>query len=215
MSKRIYIISSFVIFLCIGRLNAQEWYFLEQDQGVCAVDSLIITDSLYFSLFDTIEHYWLECEFSRKPCIAYVSFTNKKNHLLINVFQIVEIYPIVISCYMTKIYGGICYNNHQYYFGASHESLIDKNALKKSGSTFVSDYFLSQTYRDLIFNTDFLERKVIKEKKTSRPVDPFENEWKGEVYDKLRFEIYLSEDGVVCTVLESCQHTDDIHERNH
>lgn len=113
------------------------------------------------------------------------------------------------------MYGGLRYNNHQYFFGAPWGELVDKNALKKSGSTFVSDYFLCQTYRDLMSNTDFLEKTTNKEKEPPCTFDPFENEWKDEVYEKLRLEIYLSEDGVSCTVLEGCTHTDEIPEINH
>ena len=215
MLKRIFIINICALFLCIGQLKAQDWYYLEQEQGVCCVDSLIITDSRYFSMLDTIEHYWSECDFNKNPSVAIVSYTSKKNRFLINVFQMVEIYPLVISCYMNKIYGYVYYNNHPYFFTFFQESVVDKNALLKSGSTCIPSFFSAQTYRDITSKTDFLVKNVNQERKLSYPFNPFDEEWKKEEFDKLRLEIELSEEGVVCLEIEGCTHNDSISNTNH
>lgn len=215
MAKEIFIINICAIFLSTGQLKAQDWYFFEQDQGVCHVDSLNITDSRYYSLLDTIEYYWSVCDINKKPCFATVGFTNTKNRFSINVFQMVEVSPLVISCYMNKIYGCIYYHNHLYFFTFLEESMVDTNAVKKSGFTCVPDYFSSQTYRDVTSKTDFLVKSVNQEKKLSYPSNPFDEEWKNEEFDKLRLKIELSEDGVVCSELEDCIHTDAIPNTNH
>lgn len=118
---------------------------------------------------------------------------------------------------MNKIYGFVYYNNHPYFFTFLEENMVDTNAVKKSGLTYVPAYFSSQTYRDITSKTDFIVKNVNQERKLAYyPIsNPFDEEWGKEVFDKLRLEIDLSEDGVVCNELEGCIHTDAIPNTNH
>lgn len=206
MSKIIFIINVCTVFLFAGQLKAQDWYFLEQEEGVCSVDSLIVTNPLYYSLLDSIEYHWSKCEFDKNPSIARVNFLDT-NHLLVTVMQVADISPLVRCCYMNKIYGVICYKSHQYFFCATREWMIDKKALQKSASAYTSPYFSAQVYRDVTTNNNFLMRKIKHESEPSYLVNPFEEEWNEEVYDKLRFEIFLSEDGFIYKELEGCVHS--------
>lgn len=205
MAKGIFIISICAALLGAGPLSAQNWFFLEQDEGPCAVDSLVVSNPAYNSLIDTIEHYWSKCEFDKNLSIAWINFLDT-NHLMGTVMQIIEISPLVTNCYMNKIYGVVCCRGRQYYFGATYEWMIDKKALQKSSTVYSPPYFSVKEYRELTTKNDFLFRKVTQRKPTC-PFNPFNEEWNDEVYDKLRFEIFLSEDGFVYKELEDCTHS--------
>ena len=100
MAREIFIINIFAFFLCIGQLHAQSfWHTLESEFGLCEVDSISIANQQYYQLLDTIEHYWDECEIDRNPCYAviYVSDTNR---VKVVVQQLVEIWSLVIKCYL-------------------------------------------------------------------------------------------------------------------
>lgn len=212
MAKGIFIISICAALLGTELVSAQNWFFLEQDKGLCAVDSLVVNNPVYNSLIDTIEYYWSKCEFDKNQSVVWINFLDT-NHLTGTVMQIIEISPLVTSCYMNKIYGVICSRGHQYYFGATYEWMIDKKALQKSSSVYSPPYFSVKKYRELTTKNDFLFRKTTQRKRTY-PFNPFDEEWNEEVYDKLRFEIFLSEDGIIYKELEGCMHSNSNSDPN-
>lgn len=202
MGKEIFIISLFAFLLGTGELFAQEWCFFEQKEGVCSVDSLVIANPQYYSLFDTIEHHWSMCEISEFPCYVMVEFVDKR-HLKVYVNQEIAVFPLVVSCYMNRIYGMICYGKLQYFFTAPFEYMIDKEAFQKTTSMFTPSYFSTQTYRDLVANNAFITKKIDRKTPFTIPSFDFEDNTE-EVYDKLRLEIFFLENDIVCKKLESC-----------
>lgn len=204
MAKEIFIINLCALFLCSGQLQAQYWNSLEHDKGVCSVDSLVIINPQYQSLLDTIDYYWSMCEISKYPCYAMIEFADT-NHLKVHVKQVVEVSPLVVACYMNKIYGIICYGKLQYFFVAPFDYLIDKESFQKTASTFTPSYFSTQTYIDLITQNEFLFQKLDKKSLSTHTVSPFDFEERiEEVYDNLRLDIYFLENDIICKELERC-----------
>jgi len=202
MAKEIFIISLCALILCSGQLHAQYWNSLEHEKGVCSVDSLIIVNPQYQALLDTIALYWSMCEISEYPCYAMIEFVDS-NHLKVHVKQVIEISPLVVACYMNKIYGVICYGKLQYFFVAPFEYMIDKEAFQKTTSMFTPSYFSTQTYRDQIAKSAFITKKNDREMPFTIPSFDFEDNIE-EVYDKLRMEIFFLENDIVCKKSESC-----------
>ena len=204
MAKEIFIISLWALFLCSGQLQAQYWYFLEHEKGVCSVDSLVIVNPKYQALLDTIEHYWSMCEISEHPCYAMIEFADT-NHLKVHVKQVIEVTPLVLDCYMNNIYGIICYGKQYYFIYAPFESLIDKESFQKTASTFAPSYFLTQTYLDLIRQSVFLTQKLDQKSLFTVPVSPFDfEEMTKEIYDNLRLDIFFIGNDIICKESESC-----------
>lgn len=204
MAKEIFIINLCALFLCLGKLQAQYWNSLEYDRGVCSVDSLVIVNPQYQSLLDTIEHHWYMCEISEYPCYAMIEFADT-NHLKVNVKQVIEVSPLVMACYMNKIYGVICYGKLQYFFVAPFEYLIDKVSLQKTSSIFTPSYFSAQTYIDLITQRVFLTRKLDQKSLFTYPISPFDFEERAEdFYDNFRLDIHFLENDIICKKSESC-----------
>ena len=204
MAKEILFISMCAIWLGTGKLSAQYWAPLEQDEGACFVDSLVVVNSQYYSLLDTVEYYWSKCEFENIPCVASVDFLDT-NHIMVTVMQVVDISPLVLSCYMDKIYGIICYNSHQYFFCSTYKWMIDRNSLQKSASECHPSFFSAKVFRDLTTNTNYLVKKTNQGMVFSYPISPFDiEEATVEKYDQLRLEILLDDDKIICNVKESC-----------
>lgn len=202
MAKGIFIISLFAVLFGTGKLFAQEWCFFEENEGVCSVDSLVVVNPQYYSLFDTIEHHWSMCEISEFPCYAVIEFIDN-SHLKVCVNQTIAVFPLVISCYMNKIYGMTCYGKLQYFFKAPSEYMIDKEAFQKTTSKFTPSYFSAQTYRDQIAKNAFITKKIDRKMPFAIPSFDFEDNIE-EVYDKLRLEILFLENDIICNKLESC-----------
>lgn len=209
MAKEIFTISICAILISTGHLLAQDWLSIEQKESVCAFDSLIVSNPQYYVLLDTIEYYWSKCEFARIPSFARISFLDT-NHFRVTVMQVIEITPLATSCYMNNIYGVTCYRNHQYFFGATYEWMIDKKSLQKSSSIYVPSYFSAQEYRELTNKTNFIVKKVPQEMFYSYyPMSPFDlDEARTEKYDQLRLEIIFVGDRIICNELETCICTD-------
>lgn len=203
MGKETFIVSILVLMLCLQSLQAQfSWQSIERELGLCEVDSLIISNPQYYSLLDTIEHHWSECEIDKKPCYAVIQFVDT-NRLLVSVKQLVEIWGLATKCYLNMIYGAFYYQSHPYFFLSANKPLIDQDAIEKS-TTFIPPFFSSQIYDSLRFVSDFLVRKENKEEFLSYPPSPFDHEWDGERYDDLELELILTDDKIVCRELEGC-----------
>lgn len=141
MAKEIFIINLFACFLCVGQLQAQSfWNTLENEIGLCEVDSICVTNQQYYQLLDTIEHYWNECEIDKNPCYAVILFPDI-NRVKVVIRQLVEVWALVIKCYQNKIYGAFCYQNHPYFVLTDDSSSIDQDALQKSTVIFALQYF--------------------------------------------------------------------------
>lgn len=205
MARKIFIINIFAFIFSVGYLQAQSfWRTLENEIGLCEVDSINIANQQYYQLLDTIEHYWDKCEIDGNPCYAIIYFSDT-NRIEVVVKQLVEIWSLVIRCYQKKIYGAFCYHNHYYFVLKADSSLIDKDALLKSPTTtFSPPFFSSQIYDSLTLNSNFLVREENKEQSFIYPPTPFDFEWKEEKYDNIKLELILNEDNITCMELESC-----------
>lgn len=204
MARETFYISIFSFLLYVGPLQAQSfWHSLENEIGLCKVDSLIVTNHQYYQMLDTIEHYWAECEIDRNLCYAVICFSDT-NYFKVSVQQLAEIGSLVIKCYQNKINGAFWYRNHPYFVLTADSSLIGQNALQKSITTFTPPFFLSEIYDSLSLNSKFLIREEGTESGFTYPPTPFDQERGKEKYDNLELELILTGDKVVCRELESC-----------
>lgn len=204
MARVTFIISVFTFLLCIGKSQAQSfWRLLENENGLCEVDSLVVVNKQYYSLLDTIEQYWTECEFDKNPCYAVIYFSDT-NCFRVSVQQMVEIWSLVIKCYQKKIYGAFYYQNHPYFVLAADTSLIAQNFLQKSTKTFTPVFFSTQTYDSLTLTSNYLIRKEKIEPGFIYPPTPFDHEWEEDQYDKLELELIIAENNIICIELDGC-----------